>query len=205
VQFGFTEWTDLKNRTPTELHHAITKAKLQELGKEQCATTEAAGMNDAASYDLLTDEQKGILREWIRAQFKPAETIYYGTSYGMKQPFTSAGMGPFYVTNGQFKGAMRAAGFEPVDPTEQNWRFRVALKINDPKPGSFLEWLLARKARNSPFGDLASDAADDRDFPPGELTKDALLSYMRRRNACSEALDVASLAWRTFTRSAGAP
>jgi hypothetical protein len=153
------------------------------------------------AHDLLTGEQKKTLREWILAHFKPAKTIYSGTSYGMKQPFTGAGRGPFYVSNDQFKGAMRAAGFDPIDPTDQNWQFRVARKINDPKPGSFLEWLLSHKARRGPLGDLAKDAADDREFPPGELTKDRLLSHLRRRNACTDALEAADSAWGTFIES----
>ena len=177
---------------PTQLKALATMSSVMGIDSRD-ATSEA--------YDLLTDIQKRTLCDWIRANFMPAKTIYQCTSYSMKQPFTGDGRGPFYVTNEQFKGAMRAAGFEPLDPTVEKWRFRVARKINDPKSGSFLEWILARKTRHGPLGNLARDAADDRHFPPGELTKDALLGYLRHRNACSEALDAADLAWCTFTSS----
>ena len=70
---------------------------------------------------LYTAEQAALL-EWIRLAVKPAKTAGPGTSYGIKHDFEKAG---FYISNGRFKGAMLAAGYAPVDPTELNWRFRI--------------------------------------------------------------------------------
>jgi hypothetical protein len=35
---------------------------------------------------------------------------------------------PFYVTNGEFKGAMLKAGFKVLDKTEMNWHFNVYVR-----------------------------------------------------------------------------
>ncbi len=35
------------------------------------------------------------------------------------------------MTNGEFKGAMLAAGYEPVDRTELNWKFRFVFADPD--------------------------------------------------------------------------
>ncbi|MDP9476457.1 MAG: hypothetical protein M3R38_12375 [Actinomycetota bacterium] len=53
---------------------------------------------------------------------KPAGKVGPSDSYTMKHDFETAG--GFYVTNGQFKGAMLAAGYQPAKRGEQNWRFR---------------------------------------------------------------------------------
>jgi len=31
--------------------------------------------------------------------------------------------GGFYISNGQFKGAMLAAGYVPIDSSDRNWHF----------------------------------------------------------------------------------
>lgn len=76
--------------------------------------------NSPDHFDSLTDEQKAQLRKWIID--KMTLRIKDRTSYGLKHLF-EASAGGFYVTNGQFKGAMLAAGYEPIDATELNWRF----------------------------------------------------------------------------------
>ena len=72
-------------------------------------------------------------------------------------------------------------------------------KASNHKPKSFFEWLSRQRHRDTLVGDLARDAADDRTFPRGELTRDELLAHLRRVYACSEALDAAKAAWRSFS------
>lgn len=44
------------------------------------------------------------------------------TSYGLKQSL------PFYIYNGEFKGAMLMLGYKVLDPRAKNWRFNVYVK-----------------------------------------------------------------------------
>jgi len=78
--------------------------------------------NRLEAYDNLCPVEQAALLEWIRLATKPAKTVAPSTSYGIKHDFEDAG---FYITNGQFKGAMRASGHAPVDPEELNWEFRI--------------------------------------------------------------------------------
>jgi hypothetical protein len=80
--------------------------------------------NDPAGFQKLEPEHQTALVDWIRAVLVPAKTVFRRTSYGMKHDFDREPDG-FYVYNGAFKGAMLAAGFDPVDASELNWRFRV--------------------------------------------------------------------------------
>src|SRR5215213_9517046 len=74
------------------------------------------------AYEKLTPEEQAALLEWIRLAVKPAKTIAPSTSYSIKHDFEAVA---FYITNGQFKGAMLASGYAPVDPDELNWEFRI--------------------------------------------------------------------------------
>ncbi|MGB9609401.1 MAG: hypothetical protein ACPL7M_00395 [Bryobacteraceae bacterium] len=80
--------------------------------------------NDPAGFQKLEPEQQAALLDWIRAVLVPAKTVFRRTSYGMKHDFEREPDG-FYIYNGAFKGAMLEAGFQPVDASEINWRFRV--------------------------------------------------------------------------------
>src|SRR5829696_5474805 len=74
------------------------------------------------AYERLAPVEQAALIEWITLAIKPAKTIAPNTSYGIKHDFESVG---FYITNGQFKGAMLTAGYVPVDPDELNWEFKI--------------------------------------------------------------------------------
>jgi hypothetical protein len=74
------------------------------------------------AYARLAPAKRAALLEWIRLVIKPAKTVAPNTSYSIKHDFERVG---FYITNGQFKGAMLAAGYAPVDPNELNWEFRI--------------------------------------------------------------------------------
>ncbi len=78
--------------------------------------------DDPRGYEGLTEAEKEVLRAWIAVAMKPAGRVGPSTSYVMKHDFETAGGS--YVTNGQMKGAMLAAGYQPVKRAEQNWRFR---------------------------------------------------------------------------------
>lgn len=86
-------------------------------------------VNQPTDYGRLSDKEQKLLGEWIQRTFLPAKRAYpHMTSYGWKHRFEESEKG-FYVTNGQFKGAMLAAGFQPTKATanDMNWRFRVKL------------------------------------------------------------------------------
>lgn len=79
-------------------------------------------MTDPQTWESLPAPKQSVLLEWIALTVKPAKTPHpHRTSYGMKHDFGGEG---FYVRNDVFKGAMRASGYEPVDPRELNWEFR---------------------------------------------------------------------------------
>jgi hypothetical protein len=74
------------------------------------------------AYARMAAVEQAALLEWTRLAIKPAKTVAPNTSYGIKHDFESVG---FYISNGQLKGAMLAAGYVPVDPDELNWEFRI--------------------------------------------------------------------------------
>jgi hypothetical protein len=82
-----------------------------------------SGLNDPSEfYKLDHDTQKKLL-DWI--DFNLTERNHFNrkiTSYGLKH------MLPFYVTNGEFKGAMLEAGYKVLDKTEMNWNFNVYVR-----------------------------------------------------------------------------
>jgi hypothetical protein len=87
-------------------------------------------LNQPEAYAQLTPTEQAALQEWIRLAIRPSRgTGKYNAadSYSLKHDFERAP--GFYITNGAFKGAMRAAGYEPVDPTALNWQFRIARAI----------------------------------------------------------------------------
>lgn len=84
--------------------------------------------NSPDNYSDLSDEHKEFLAGWIGRMFKPSKRVFYAmSSYGIKHVFERS-PGGFYITNGQFKGAMKAAGHAPVDDAALNWRFRVSAR-----------------------------------------------------------------------------
>ncbi|XYH94860.1 YozE family protein [Sorangium sp. So ce1128] len=157
--------------------------------------------NGKGAYALTESEQETLL-SWIRDNFVPAKSVLRQSSYTLKHSFESAS-GPqvgFYITNGHFKGAMLAAGFESIDPKARDWYFRVRRVFNKPKDGSFLAWLVGKQKVDGPVRDLAQDAARDRKFPNGETTIEALHTHPRQRNACGEAHEALDEAWKAYQR-----
>ncbi|MBA2442601.1 MAG: hypothetical protein H0V53_09380 [Rubrobacter sp.] len=84
-------------------------------------------LDPPAEYAELSAAERTALLSWIAEYISPRKTPNKRTSYGIKHAF-EASTGGFYVSNGAFKGAMLAAGYEPVCPEELNWRFRISTR-----------------------------------------------------------------------------
>ena len=79
---------------------------------------------------LITDhpqEEIDAIMNWISNSIAPRKTPLGGhTSYGIKHLLErDTGI---YLTNNEFKDAMLQAGYEPVDPNELNWHYRISKK-----------------------------------------------------------------------------
>jgi hypothetical protein len=118
--------------------------------------------NRSDNFDILPIEMKRIVLDWIRSTFDHSSTTKScpGTSYGLKHWFGNEGTDEqswwhnpdgFYIMNGQFKGAMVAAGFDPVNPGETNCVYRIKLKPN-------VKRAMARCAKHSRRFDPGTDA-----------------------------------------------
>ncbi|GHV12211.1 hypothetical protein FACS1894219_04700 [Clostridia bacterium] len=80
-------------------------------------------INDPARFLELPKYEQAELLKWITETLFPRKTInHQSTSYGLKHFYENTTRN--YVTNGQFKGGMIAAGFAPVDATALNARYR---------------------------------------------------------------------------------
>ena len=86
-------------------------------------------IDSPAEYDELPEERKQFIQAWIRKYLNPINTFNRKhTSYGLKHLIEKAASGNQYFTNGEFKGAMLAAGYEPLDPKAQNLIFKISEK-----------------------------------------------------------------------------
>jgi hypothetical protein len=75
-------------------------------------------------FDLLPPLKRELLLQWITRTMCPAATVWRdATSYGLKHA-AEDDLG-FYISNGELKGAMLEAGYEPANTREQNGLFRV--------------------------------------------------------------------------------
>jgi len=91
------------------------------------ATTRDLTIDSPAEYRNLPHYERVQLQAWIEENVAPRKTPNPRTSYGLKHVFEESGDG-FYTTNGQFKGAMLAVGYRPVDAHALNWTFRISTK-----------------------------------------------------------------------------
>ncbi len=85
------------------------------------------GSNSSGSYNTLSPAQQAALHAWVGHAIRPGTgrtSAGRMSSYGLKHCFERS-PGGFYLTNGAFKGAMLAAGYEPRDSTALNWQFRI--------------------------------------------------------------------------------
>ena len=86
-------------------------------------------VNQPSSYDKLPDSEKADLQVFILGSLIPADGTGRFGSYSLKHIYQR--LEGRYVTNGEFKGAMLAAGFEPIDRCELTWQF--SYRLADPK------------------------------------------------------------------------
>lgn len=84
-------------------------------------------MNDPSLFTKLPEEQQKVLLRWISENLTIRKTTNkdVGTSYGIKHIFERSEDG-FYISNGQFKGAMIMAGFQPHDASEINPYYNIS-------------------------------------------------------------------------------
>ncbi|HEX2097859.1 MAG TPA: hypothetical protein VHF46_02215, partial [Rubrobacteraceae bacterium] len=75
-------------------------------------------VNDPAAFGELSESEQQELLGWIAATIRPVRRrspgAYWPSSYQLKHEFERSPRG-FYITNGQFKGAMQEAGIAGVD------------------------------------------------------------------------------------------
>jgi hypothetical protein len=95
--------------------------------------------NDPESFKDLDLRKQGAVLRWIHRTFEPATSTKscLRNSYGLKHWFGNevhselvGWRNPegFYITNGQFKGAMIVAGYEPDDLYECNPCYKVKIR-----------------------------------------------------------------------------
>ena len=75
-------------------------------------------------YDELDEADRDLLCNWIGDNIRLRKAPNYDrTSYGLKHIFSDAT--GCYVCNGEFKGAMIACGYAPMDKRKQNSCYRI--------------------------------------------------------------------------------
>lgn len=110
---------DLSDRSEVDEYNKMARRENRRLAK--------ASLNLPDDYATLKYPQQRYLQLWIRRTFTPCGRVHRLSSYALKHYFENDG--GFYVTNGAFKGAMLAAGFQPTKATASdiNWRFKLKL------------------------------------------------------------------------------
>lgn len=79
---------------------------------------------DAALTDTIDKDKLEKAKEWVAKFITPRRTVNKDvTSYGIKHMIESY-IGE-YISNNQGKDIMLQCGYEPVDPNELNWRYRI--------------------------------------------------------------------------------
>lgn len=84
-------------------------------------------LNQPADYGRLPQAQRVVLCNWIDLNLAMTKTYNrYLSSYVLKHYFEHSPEG-FYVTNGQFKGAMLREWYKPKDYNALNWVFKTKI------------------------------------------------------------------------------
>ncbi|MEX0876019.1 MAG: hypothetical protein WD114_01050 [Phycisphaerales bacterium] len=95
--------------------------------------------NRPDDFETLSDEAQMQVLNWIEQTFEQASSTHSCpmSSYGLKHWFGNESTtehswwhnpNGFYITNGQFKGAMLKAGFSPDNPNACNPRYKLKLR-----------------------------------------------------------------------------
>lgn len=84
--------------------------------------------DDPKQFKQLSQHERALLVSWILTSLAPTNGINHRhNSYEIKHSFSNSSLG-FYVSNGQFKGAMLVAGFKTDKVKQRNWCFNVSEK-----------------------------------------------------------------------------
>lgn len=78
--------------------------------------------NHPSDFEMLNNAEQKVLLYWIEHAIEYKGQWSKETSYGIKHDFEREG---FYITNGQFKGAMILMGHMPKHDHELNWVFCI--------------------------------------------------------------------------------
>lgn len=111
--FGFEDW-DHKPGDPARYGHRDIRT-----GED----VRLLDVNQPSAYLRLPDTQKVVVQRWLRRELRDMDVAGLYSGYSLKHIFEGISGGS-YLTNGEMKGAMLAAGYEPVDRYELDWRFR---------------------------------------------------------------------------------
>ena len=89
--------------------------------------TNENGWEDSELITDLPGSIQIIVSQWIDEAFVPIKSANKRyTSYGLKHLLErKTGI---YLTNNQFKDAMLREGYEPVNPNDLNWTYRISNK-----------------------------------------------------------------------------
>ena len=101
-------------------------------------------------------------------------------------------------TNNEFKDAMLLAGYQPVNPKDLNWKYRIELtrEIND-TPSPFFHWARTFEMDATPCRDFVRDMLHDFEFPI-LAEHDIIARYLGRIGACSGAVEAFEELWREY-------
>lgn len=85
-------------------------------------------LNNPELFEKMSKTQQKALLKWINENLSPRKTINTNIrSYRLKHFFEES-EGGFYMTNGEFKGAMLIAGYKINNPNDINWYFNISAK-----------------------------------------------------------------------------
>ena len=89
-------------------------------------TNENGHIDDELMSDLSVETQQKVYT-WIKDGFIKRKTVNGNhSSYGLKHVLQDdTGI---YLTNNQFKDAMMICGFNPVNPNDLNWYYKISQK-----------------------------------------------------------------------------
>ena len=85
-------------------------------------------LNNPEMFGKMPKNQQLQLLKWIENNLIQRNTINMDiSSYGLKHIFENSKDG-FYITNGEFKGAMLMSGYKIKNPNDINWYFNISQK-----------------------------------------------------------------------------
>ena len=85
-----------------------------------------ASMEMPEDFHRLPHDRQAYLLGWIKQHMiEQKQWNRKESSIEMKHRYEDET--GYYVTNGQFKGAMLVAGFQPENEKKQNWRFKAKI------------------------------------------------------------------------------